>query len=347
MKILLNSPSLSNNMAYRIVTHSNCTDGFSSAFVVKKYFNILLEKNLSQKEIDLIQIVGAMPPDIQTGSFKVTMDDIIVDLPNPKTEVSFWCDHHDTSKPKTVLPNHYYWKDTPSCTGYLLELVQEKGVKLSKETLDFKKAIDIMDSASYSSKQIELCYYAQKDYDLDDPLLRLHIIGAMFNTRDKVLNDEIFKTLLGGKLGETPLSDKGLWKLNPLMFHKSQLESYAQWREVVDNYLKYNENIKVVIQDDRKATISRGVADRFYVYIKFPKARYSVNFRLIDNETTRFGIGSNIFHKEWCAVNIGKLCFETGKKFEGAGGGHPTVGGLNINSKYTDEALQYILNELK
>ena len=97
-------------MAYRIVTHSNCTDGFSSAFVVKKYFNILLEKNLSQKEIDLIRIVGAMPPDIQTGSFKVAMDDIIVDLPNPKTEVSFWCDHHDTSKPRTVLPNHYYWK---------------------------------------------------------------------------------------------------------------------------------------------------------------------------------------------------------------------------------------------
>lgn len=334
-------------MTYRIVTHSNCTDGFSSAFIVKKYFNILLSKNLSQKEIDSIQIVGAMPPDIQTGSFKTTADDIVVDLPNPTTKVLFWCDHHDTSRPKISLPKNYYWKGTPSCTSYLLDLVQEKGVKLSKEILDFKNAIDTMDSASYSSEQIKLCYYKQKDYNLNNPLLKLHIVGAMFNTRDKVLNDEIFKTLLSGKLGETPLSDKGIWKLNPLMYHQAQLESYAQWREVVDAYLEYKEDIPVVVQDDRKATISRGVADRFYVYIKFPKAKYSVNLRLIDNDTTRFGIGSNIFHKEWCKVNIGKLCFETGKKFEGAGGGHPTVGGVNINSKHTDEALQYILQELK
>ncbi|MDP3990395.1 MAG: hypothetical protein Q8Q01_04275 [archaeon] len=334
-------------MAYRIVTHANCTDGFSSAFVIKKYFNILLGKDLSQKEIDSIQIVGVMPPDIQTGSFKTTVDDIVVDLPNPVTKVLFWCDHHDTSKPKSELSENYYWKPTPSCTGYLLELVEEKGGKLSKETFDFKRAIDTMDSASYSPEQIRLCYYKQENYDSTNPLLQLHIIGSMFNTRDRVLNDEIFKTLLSGKLGETPLSDENLWKLNPLMFHKAQLESYAQWRDVVDPYLEYKEDIKVVVQDDRKATISRGVADRFYVYIKFPNAKYSVNLRLIDNETTRFGVGSNIFHKDWCDVNIGKICFETGKKFEGAGGGHPAVGGVNVKSKHTDEALQYILNGLK
>ncbi|MBI2666779.1 hypothetical protein HYX13_04155 [Candidatus Woesearchaeota archaeon] len=332
---------------YRILTHSNCLDGFCSAFIVKKYFNVILGTTLSQEEIQKIPVIGVEPQELQEK--EVTAYDLVVDLPLPIENVFFWCDHHITSKPKNTLPKNYHWKDEPSCTGYLLALAEERGLTMSDELKAFKKAIDIKDAALYTVEHIKECFYPQKNYELASPLLKLHMIDGMFSTRDKVLNDEIFRTLLSRELGETPLSTQTLWQLDPLLFHRAHLESYAQWRENVDTYLVYNEEIKTVVQDDRKAEKRRGVADRFYVYLKFPQASYSVNFGVIEEENkTRFGLGSNPFHKDRCKVNLGELCKEIGKKFGfGPGGGHHGVGGVSVKKENTDKALEFILGKLK
>lgn len=331
-------------MKYRIITHGGCTDGYCSAFAVKKYFNILFGTNLSDKEIKEIEVVGLQPREVQLEEFKFSGRDIVLDLPKPRAEIFFWADHHLTTKPLLRLPENEKWKQAPSCAGFLLELISEKGVKLSEETLQFKKAIDVVDDAEYTKKDIRLCFYKQDSYDLDSSLLKLHMVGAMFHTRDKVLNDEIFRTLLGDGLGETPLSSKELWKLNPLMFHKAQLQSYQEWRENVDTYLYYDEKAKCVVQDDRQARFSKGVVDRFYVHLKFPQTSYSFNARVVDDEKARIGIGSNIFHKERCKIDIGRLCKIVGEKFgEGSGGGHFHVGGATISPEKIDDALKFVL----
>ena len=335
-------------MKYRIITHGNCTDGYSSAFVVKKYFNLLFDTNLTENEIQEIPVLGVQPQDIQAGKVSFSSADIIVDLPKTDAKIFFWCDHHLTTKPKEALPKNRHWKIAPSCTGFLIDLALEKGAKATKELLDFKKAIDTIDNAEYTKKEMKECFYKQNTYSNLTALQRVTMIGAMFNTRDRVLNDEIFRTLLASELGETPLSSKALWQLNPLMFHKAQLESFELWRKNVDTYLSYDAEAHCVVQDDRLAKTNAGVPDRFYSYIKFPEASYHVNLRIIDEEKkARMGIGSNIFHKERCKVNIAELCQEVGRRFGGSGGGHFAVGGAVIKADKADEALKFILEKFK
>ncbi|HLD79053.1 MAG: hypothetical protein A2822_04410 [Candidatus Staskawiczbacteria bacterium RIFCSPHIGHO2_01_FULL_41_41] len=335
-------------MKYRIITHGNCTDGYSSAFVVKRFFNILFDAKLTDQEIQEIPVLGVQPQDVQAGKVTLSSGDIVVDLPRTDAKIFFWCDHHLTTKPSAKLPDNHHWKATPSCTGFLIDIALEKGATSSKELLEFKKVIDINDSAAYTKKDIKECYYKRKSYQQQNPLQKLTMIGSMFNTRDRILNDEIFRTLLTHELGETPLSSPSLWQLNPLMFYKAQLESFEQWRKNVDTYLTYDADAKCVVQDDRKAKMNMGVPDRFYSYMKFPEASYNVNLRIIDEEKKcRLGIGSNIFHKERCKVNIGELCQEVGKRFGGSGGGHFAVGGAVIKSDKVDEALKFILERFK
>ncbi len=335
-------------MKYRIITHGNCTDGYCSAFVIKKFFNLFFCTKLSSKEILEIPVFGVQPQDIQAGKFTFSPKDIVVDLPRSEKNVFFWCDHHLTTKPAETLPENYYWKTAPSCTGFLIDIILGKGVKANKELLEFKRVIDISDGAAYTKNDIKNCYYKRKSYQQQSPLQKLTMIGSMFNTRDRVLNDEIFRTLLVNELGETPLSSKSLWQLNPLMFHKAQLESFEQWRKNVDTYLSYDKEAQCVLQDDRLAKINVGVPDRFYSYMKFPQASYHVNLRIIDEEKkARLGIGSNIFHKERCEVDISELCREIGKKFGGSGGGHYYVGGAVIKADKSDEAVKFILERLK
>ncbi len=336
-------------MKYRIVTHGNCTDGYCSAFVVKKLFNILFDAALSDQEIQEIPVMGVQPQDIQAGKVALSFGDIVVDLPlPPETKVLFWCDHHLTTKPVKELPENHHWKTTPSCTGFLIDIALEKGAKSNKELLKFKKAIDVIDNADYTKKDLKDCFYKQKEYQHLTSLQKLTMIGAMFSTRDRVLNDQIFRTLLASDFGETPLSSKILWQLNPLMFHQAQLESFEQWRKNVETYITYVPTSKCVVQDDRLAKINIGVPDRFYSYMKFPQASYHVNLRIIDEEKkARLGLGSNIFHKERCKINIGELCKEVGKRFNGSGGGHYGVGGAVIKADKADEALKFIAEKMK
>ncbi len=325
-------------MKPRILTHGGCIDGFCSAFVFKKYFSHLL----SDANVEIIQL---QPKDMQLGEFAVQPGDIVLDLPQPREKVFFWCDHHLSAKPKNQLPANYYWKLAPSCSGYLLELAFAAGPEPAPQIKAFKEALDIIDDAQYTPEQIQECFYPQISAGASS-LVKMHQIAAMFHSKDINLNEEIFKTLLSLELAETPLESKGIWQLKPDMFFRSLLKSYAQWREWVDAYLYVDSGC--VIQDDRKVKFSKGVADRFYAYMKYPLASYGLSIKIVDEKEARIGLGSNIFHKERCLVDIGKLCKMAAQRFgTGAGGGHYYVGGATILAENVDEAIQFILAELK
>ncbi|MBI4151676.1 hypothetical protein HY496_01785 [Candidatus Woesearchaeota archaeon] len=337
-------------MKLRIIAHAGCTDGYGSAFVVKKYGKYLIHAPITKDDLAHAEILPFYPGDVQTGNFAFTSGDIVVDLPRPKSDILFWCDHHATTKPESgePLPQNNYWKITPSCTGYLLDLAFQNGLNATPELREFQKVMDTIDAAEYTPAEIKECYYSPSDFNNLTALQKIHAIGSMFNTRDRILNLEIFKTLLTARLGETPLSSPALWQLNPLMFYRAQLLSYQEWRENVDTYLVYDADAKCVVQDDRKTAMTRGVADRFYACIKFPQSSYNLSLKPIDPETMRLGLGSNIFHKERCKVDLGKLCRDVGKKFgTGAGGGHYYVGGGVIKTENGDAGIEYVLKKLK
>jgi hypothetical protein len=82
--------------------------------------------------------------------------------------------------------------------------------------------------------------------------------------------------------------------------------------------------------------------------MKFPDASYSTVIKAIDETHVILGIGSNIFHKERCKVDIGALCKTVGRKYgEGSGGGHYAVGGATVFAEQADEAVGFILKALK
>ncbi len=359
-----------------LIAHAGCTDGFSSAFLVKRYWKYLIKAEIKQEEMDSAEILPLYPGDIQSSDFISTPGDMVVDLPRPALNILFWCDHHATARPAENIPpgskksqsdqflGNHHWKIAPSCSGYLIDLALKNGLKATPELISFREVMDKIDAAEYTLQEIQECYYApnsskiQRSSALNEyrpliiseltPLQKIHAVGAMFNTRDRILNNEIFKTLLSNELGETPLSSPALWRLNPLMFYRAQLTGYQEWRENVDAYLKYDSEARCVIQDDRKTAMVKGVADRFYACIKFSESSYNLSLKPIDPGNMRVGIGSNIFHKERCKVDLGKLCREIGKKFgSGSGGGHHDVGGAMINPENADATIEYVLKKLR
>ncbi len=328
-------------MPYRIITHGGCTDGFCSAFAFLRYFS-------KQLPIEDIEILPAQPQDIQAAKIQFRKTDIVLDLPRPQQNVFFWCDHHLTQKPASPLPKNHYWKQAPSCTGYLIELAIGQGLSSTPALLEFKQVMDTIDAAEYSKEEVKECFYPQKSYEKSSSLLKMFMISAMFHTKDRILNDEIFKTLLSLKLEATPLEMPAILQLNPLMFHKALLQGYQLWRKQLDAYVYYDKAAQCIVQDDRKIKFSKGAPDRHYVYFKYPDAAYAISFRPTEEEEIRVGLGCNIFHKERCKVNIGALCAEVGTKFgSGSGGGHYTVGGATIKPAKADEALKYIMEKLK
>jgi len=315
-------------------------DGFASAFVFKKYLAPLLK-------IEVSEIIGLNPYDLTMGKFRFEKGDIVLDLPQPKEKVFFWCDHHLSAKPVEELPENYHWKEVPSCAGLLVDIAVKKGLKAGRELLDFKEALDIMDGAMYTKEQIKKVYYHQKNYDSISMLEKVHIISSMFHTGDSFLNWEIFSSLLSKSpqdLPQTPV-EGDVWNLQPFIFFTAQLKGYEEWRKNIDKIIYMDEKSKCVVLDVRKEFI-RGRKDRFYPCIRFEDSSYNLSLKQVGKEIY-VGIGSNIFHKERCKVNIGKLCEIVGTKFgEGVGGGHYAVGGATIDARKGDDALKFILERL-
>lgn len=312
-------------------------DGFASAFIFKKYLAPILG-------IEISEIMGFNPVDIELGKFRFGKGDIVLDLPLPKDKIFFWCDHHLSAKPSGELSENHYWKETPSCTGYLIDLALEKGLKPSKELLEFKEALDIMDGALYTKEQIKKVYYPRKDYDNLSMLEKVHVISSIFHTGDPILNWEIFNTLLFDKLPETPVEGK-IWEMRPLIFFKAMLKGYEEWRKNVEEIIYMDDKSRCVVINPGEGFV-RGRKDRFYPFINFSDSSYSLFLKKVGEESY-LGIGSNIFHKERCKVNLGNLCKIVAEKFgKGSGGGHYAVGGATINFENVDEAIKFILKTL-
>ncbi len=338
---------MENRKHYRILTHAGCTDGFYSAWIMKRYFNELTKLNLTRKEIDDIPVLGYKPAEVQVGEIELKKDDILLDLPLPENmEVFMWVDHHSSAKPKREIKEHEHWKLLPSCTGQLIEMYEENGFQLSEELKKFKVAIDKIDSADYSEEEIMESYYSKENYENASPLLKVHILSSFIHTKDLFLNDMLLKNLTAANMAaDSPISDKSLWQLRPILFHEARLKGHIEWREQVDSYIEYDKKSKTIVQDSRKIHRSFGIVDRFYQYIKFPEASYAIIVKEKNEDLAYLGVGCNIFHKERCKVDIGKLCKTIATTFgTGGGGGHKTVGGAVIKIKHADNAIKKIID---
>lgn len=330
-------------MTYRIFTHGSCSslDGFASAHIFKRYLAPILDVPAT------VIVSGLDPSEIETEKYKANAEDIVLDLPKPKLEIFFWCDHHFNTEPKGQLPKNNYWALKPSCAGYLIEIAKEMGLPPSTELLDFKEAIDIMDGALYTPEQLRSVYYPSDDYDHPTMLQKVHMVSALIHTRSKELNQLRFRNLLNDELDNTPVSGKKLEELEPLKAFKKQLKNYQKWREWVDSFQEYDKSSECVIQDPREAVPMVGSSDRFYSFLKFPESIYSIRIS-IHGDKARLSIGSNLFHQDKRKVNLSRLGVLIAEQFgEGIAGGHEQTCGLTVHADRLDEALEAILAKFR
>ena len=331
----------------RIITHHHCIDGFHSAFIAKKYLLPYFQKNQ-----DAI-VIPLNPNDVELGLFEFDKDDIVLDLPKPQKKVFFWADHHKTNKPKENLEElhqttatHIEWRDNPSCTGLLIDYLQEQGISLLSEVLELKKILDKTDTANYTPKEYEQCFVLP-NFENPTLLQQTIILSAIFQTKDANLNTEIFQGLFNLQLGSIPSQSNFFQSPFINLLAKAHFKNMEEWRTLMDDNFELDPKTKTVIQDDRKIRLKKGVPDRFYVYYKYKDSDYSVSLREKDLDKIAIGIGKNVFYNKFNPLDVGKLCKTVGKMFgKGAGGGHKDIGGCEVKKDNTDAALKYILDEI-
>jgi len=331
---------------------------------MKRYFNEILKlkgtKNeLTKDQIKNIPVIGIKPYEAKLDNLKgieFTKNDIILDLPKPNKEIYFWCDHHSSNKPdKDNPPTHdHHFQIAPSNTGLLIELAIKGGAKNTKGLEQFKECIDIVDDARYNIEQIKNCYYLKDKWDIDNstPLLKTHILSSFIRSKDFFLTQQFLNFVSNSAItseSPSPLTSKLLWQLEPLQWHIARLKGHNEWREQFDEYVYLDKPTMTVIQDTRKIKRSKGIFDRFYQYLKYEDAVYNLVIKVDDIEnTTRLGLGANIFKKNLRKLDVGKTLKTLANKFgEGAGGGHAAVGGATINKEHTDKAIDFILDSIK
>ncbi len=340
----------------RIITHQGCLDGFHSAFIAKQYLLPFLKIDTNN-----IEIIPANPTEIELDQIELQPTDFVLDLPKPKRPVFFWADHHPTSKPRAPIANqttsqeqilkipitHEMWRDNASCTGLLIDYLTQNNYPLPKEVYLLKETLDKTDTASYTPKEYEDCFI-EPNFTNPTLLQQTIIISTTFQTKDAVLNNILFTHIL--KEPQGPIPTLSPYYNNPYLkfLALAHFQNMKEWREIMNTIFEENSEASCVIQDDRKLTIRRGVVDRFYVYYKFKDAKYSINLRDHDDGTTRIGIGKNVFYYKDQPIDIGQLCKTVGKKFgSGSGGGHKDVGGCSVLKENANDALNFILNEIK
>jgi len=112
-------------MKFRIITHGGCTDGYASAFIVKKYTSYFLPEHDSSK-IDVTEVRGLQPKDIQLGLFDVRKT--ILSLTCRSQKKKFCCG-------VTIIPQANLLKDyqniiigrkRPAAPGIFLILLSKK-----------------------------------------------------------------------------------------------------------------------------------------------------------------------------------------------------------------------------
>ncbi|MBT4605217.1 hypothetical protein HOC01_06260 [archaeon] len=362
------------NRPFRIITHSKCTDGLFSAWIMKRYFNEILnlkkEEKLTKKQIEEIPVIGTQAYAIQKDDeLEFTPYDIVLDLPKPDQNIFFWCDHHSSNKPQSheevkLANQKHHFEIADSNTGLLINLAikhsKQNKTPFTKKQLEeleqFKVASDIMDMAKYNKKQIQNCYYLKENlekYNQENAsaLLKSHILSSFVHSRDYYLTTEFLKFTANSAADTnsiTPLNDQNLWDLKPHIWHIARLKGHKEWRKQLDTFVEFDEETKMVIVDKRKIRKEFGLFDRFYVYLKFPEAIYNLNLKITFDGNARLGLGANIFEKDKRKLDVGETLKELSKLHgEGSGGGHAAVGGATVFENNADLAIAFIKEKIK
>lgn len=281
------------------------------------------------KEVEFIEAVEfAHPKDMQDEKIKVTLNDILTNLPYVPG-CGMWFDHH-SSEAERVEPDMDFkgnYALAPSASRAIYDYYNDERLKKYEELLD---VVDRADSAQLTEEEV-------------------------LNPKGWILLSYIMDPRTGlGKYHDYEISNRQLmYKMIELIPKHSAEEILAMpdVKERADRYFEdedaFTELMKTYSRVEKNLIITdlRGIGDlptgnRFLIYTIFPEA--NISMRIFDGKAGEFvvvALGHNIFDRT-SNVDIGELTAKYG------GGGHRGSGTCQLPLETAEQDIQEMIQQI-
>jgi len=282
------------------------------------------------KEVEIVdEITFAHPNDIQDGTFPVTRNDILTNLPY-HPNCGMWFDHHASEADRQSIPDRYEGRCEVAPSAARVVCNHYNSHRFHK--YDYLVAeVDRIDSAQLTEK------------DVTDPSGWI-LLSYILDPRTGLGKDQDFG-----------ISNKDLmYRMIDMIgkFSADEILAMHDVKERVKVYFTQQDDFKRMLLDNSRQeenvviTDTRGLShmptgNRFLVYTLFPEVNISV--RIMDGKmglNTAVAIGHSIFNRT-SRTNVGELCARYG------GGGHRGAGTAQFMLEVADEKIAEMVERIK
>ncbi len=291
----------------RLITHTDL-DGVMSAALL-----------CSVEEIDEIKFID--PGTIQTGTLRITKNDILSDLPYD-ARVGMWFDHHASSQPKPGQKFEGAYAIAPSAARVIFDEYENPFLEKYRAALEEVDKIDSGQVEEGQARTPQGWFLLSNTLETDAPKseddrYRRHVIELIRKNPD-------------------------------IHFLLSDPEVAARAAQVQAQLAKFEQILRehtvligTVAFSDLRARPDLPRGNNYVVYALFPQARTSV--RLMpekeNDDTLKISVGHNIYGKK-SAFNVGEAMKRIG------GGGHAPVGGASVKKEWAEKIAKMLVDEI-
>lgn len=304
----------------RLITRSDF-DGLACAVLLREV-----------EKIDSVEFVH--PKDVQTGTIRVTKNDILTNLPYHPS-CGMWFDHHSSEATREAIDEIDFkgrFAVAPSAARVVYDHYVEtgQGAKLRKYKR-LLESVDKSDSAHMTESDVlRPRGWALLSYIMDPRT------GLGYQHDYAISNKQLMANMIDW-IPKHPVAD--ILKLPDVA---ARVAAYFRDQQAFEALLKERSRLeKNVVVTDLRGLEGSPAGNRFLVYMLFPKSNISV--RVFDSKAAQYtviAVGHNIFRRT-SKTDCGKLMAKYG------GGGHRGAGACQIDPKTADASLKKILAAIK
>ncbi|MFW2331640.1 MAG: hypothetical protein ACN4E2_05025 [Nitrospinota bacterium] len=262
------------------------------------------------------------PREIKNGEFKVSSNDILVNLPYV-ADCNSWFDHYMAGQDKVdgIAGVDGLYEEGYSCARIIYNHYQLKG--WDEKYADLIDATDKFNSAMLTLTDILRPSGWLKLATSVDPATGFEPSYEYFNQLIEIIKNKDVQDVLQDDLVQ------------------SRMQQYYKDLKNFEKGVRTNSTVEgVVVVTDFRGVQEKLLGNKFLVYALFPTSTVSIRIGYdTDRKFVILSIGKSIINRG-CRVNIGKLLLEY------QGGGLNNVGSCKVGSDLADEVIAELIFRL-
>lgn len=307
----------------KVLYHSQCFDGFSSAAIFTRFYR-------EQVDADARFVYRGLrhgaPDPVETSLFDGDVNAVLDFRYSPSPKLHWWFDHHRSAfvtpaerehYEGAANPQHFWDPDEPSCAGYIARVLRSESGFDSEPLAELCHWADVIDAARFED--------ARTAIELRAPPLQL--MSVLEQTGDGKMARKVIEALSQGELMTLAGSKLVRDRFGPIHAQQTRALELIRQASVV------HEDIVLVDLSNQRVT-----ANKFAAYYLHPEVTYVVALMRPPGKV-RISVGANPWRSEARRHDIARICELFG------GGGHAVVGGITIPGA-TEETGRRIAREI-